>query len=105
MPFCTFKLIGQDCPAEAPLNIQSNADNGFNLPNDNLYMIESLIDASSFCCAKGQFDISSNSEDLVINLDYLKNLEENEQENMIINKEEWEILFTIIREKLDPNSF
>jgi len=81
MPFCTFKLIGQDCPAEAPLNIQSNADNGFNLPNDNLYMIESLIDASSFCCAKGQFDISSNSQDLVINLDYLKNLEENEQEN------------------------
>jgi len=75
MPYCTFKLIGQDCPPEAPLMMNFDHDaTGHKLPNDKLYEAVSYIDSSSFCCAKSNHD---THERTIINIDYLTK-EENE---------------------------
>lgn len=66
MPYCTFKLIDQDCPNEAPLEMSF----GHKLPNDNLFSEMTFIDYNSVCCAKSTHD---THETTIINIDYLKN--------------------------------
>lgn len=74
MPYCTFKLLGQDCPAEAPLSMNfDGVSHGHSLPNDNMFSALTYVDSSSFCCAKSTHD---TRETTVIDIDYLKDSDE-----------------------------
>ena len=75
MPYCTFKLAGQECPPEAPLAMHFTGDTGLGsfahkLPNDNLYTATTYIDNDSFCCAKSDHDTRETTR---IEMNYLKN--------------------------------
>lgn len=72
MPYCTFKLLNQECPAEAPLEM--SLDQNIQVPNDNLFSAITYIDHSSICCAKAAHD---TKETTIIDIDYLKNNTEN----------------------------
>jgi len=70
MPYCTFKLAGQDCPNEAPLAMRfDDIVAGHRLPDDNLYSAITYLDSSAFCCAKSDHD---THERTLINMEYLK---------------------------------
>jgi len=71
MPYCTFKLIGQDCPQETPLAMNfEGTEYGHILPNDKMFEQLTYIDSSTFCCAKSNHDTSQTT---IVNVDYIKN--------------------------------
>lgn len=67
MPFCTFKLVGQSFPEYAPLHLDFPKEQG-HLPQDNLYVAETFLDTSGFCCSLTNH---LTVDQTVVNLDYL----------------------------------
>jgi len=66
MPYCTFKIAGQDCPSYAPLELSFN--NKQKLPNDNIFKDMTFLDTSNYCCAMSEHKATTKT---VINLDWL----------------------------------